>query len=213
MVGKKAAQETTKNVKYLRRILDHYKGYPNPDYDKVRPAGRRSQKRGYYNREDFLAVCIWKSARPKRFYVSNSTKKIEDITRKALETNYEKLRMERLIRLKGVSVAVGSALLAVLDPQRYGVIDIRVWQTLYWLGSVKKNPAGTNLSVTNWLHYLFMLRAYAKKLKVKVRRLEICLFWFHDDYLQGDEGLYDPKRKISKKATTNFKKELAWLFK
>jgi hypothetical protein len=36
---------------------------------------------------------------------------------------------------KGVSVPMASALLTLLDPKRYGVIDIRVWQLLHRMGT------------------------------------------------------------------------------
>jgi len=36
---------------------------------------------------------------------------------------------------KGVSVPMASALLTLLDPKRYGVIDIRIWQLLHRMGT------------------------------------------------------------------------------
>jgi hypothetical protein len=43
--------------------------------------------------------------------------------------------MEHLLALDGVSVPVASAILTLLDPRRYGVLDIRAWQMLSMLGA------------------------------------------------------------------------------
>ena len=59
--------------------------------------------------------------------------------------------MEHLLALDGVSVPVASAILTLLDPRRYGVLDIRAWQLLYAMQGVDANPAGRKGgSAPNW---------------------------------------------------------------
>jgi hypothetical protein len=84
--------------------------------------------------------------------------------------------MTLLDGLIGVNVPMASAVLTLIDPRRYGVIDVRVWRLLYRLGSVKKRPRGVGLSFNEWYHYLIKLRYYAKKHNLPVRAVERTLF-------------------------------------
>ena len=93
--------------------------------------------------------------------------------------------MEALLQLQGVSVPMASALLTLLDPKRYGVIDIRVWQLLYAVGAVSENPRGVQFSLKNWLRFLAILRHHASRLGVTARDIERALFAAHRANQQG----------------------------
>ena len=194
----------------LRRIVKHYEEYYDP-LDDIRAGGRRAKRAGCYTKDDFVKVCLWKSMRQKRRYASNPPARVRRITERAFSTDFEKARMSRLLELDGVGIPVASALLAAYDPSEYPVIDIRVWQALFQLGAVSGRPEGRGFTVKDWVHYLFKLRALARKLNVAVRRLEVSLFWFHADYLQGRKNLYDPKRSISRGLTARQREKLSWL--
>jgi hypothetical protein len=102
---------------------------------KLRPARRRR----YLTPGELEAVCQWKSARAIRHIRANSPWKVRSATQRAMATRSERQRPEVLRTLQGVSVPMASAILTLLDPRRYGVIDIRVWQLLYKLGVVARN--------------------------------------------------------------------------
>ena len=93
--------------------------------------------------------------------------------------------MELLTSLDGVSVPTASAILTLVDPKRYGVLDIRVWQLLYTIGVVTKNPAGVGFSFDNWRQFLMILRIFAKRFNVKARDIERTLFWAHEKHQKG----------------------------
>ncbi len=86
------------------------------------------------------------------------------ISRKTISTKYERRKIDLLTRLKGVSIPTASAILTLIEPQNYGVIDIRVWKLLYLYGVVKKKPRGQGFTFDDWFHYLSKLRYFAKKL-------------------------------------------------
>lgn len=92
--------------------------------------------------------------------------------------------------LHGVSVPVASAILTLLDPERYGVLDIRVWQLLHALGAVARKPSGRGFAGADWESYLACLREAARRLRTSVRRVELTLFHCHRRYQAG--RLYDP---------------------
>src|SRR6516164_2214885 len=92
---------------------------------------RHARLRGYLTREELEKVCRWKSPRAIRLIKDNSVARVRAATRRAIATRSERRRLEALRTLDGVSVPMASAILMLLDPHRYGVIDIRVWQLLY----------------------------------------------------------------------------------
>ena len=148
---------------------------------KLRPA----RKRGYLERSELVAVCYWKSPRAINYIRSNRPAAIRAATRAALATRSERVRFQALTALSGVSVPMASSVLTLLDPKRYGVIDIRVWQLLYELGTVTKNPAAAGFSFGNWHEFLTIIRHLAGKFECKARDIERTLFMAHKAYQKG----------------------------
>jgi len=147
---------------------------------------KKVRKQGYFTKDEFLKMCSWKSPRPKRYYESNSAELIEDISKNVISTKYEKRKIDLLTKLKGVNIPTASAILTLIDPQNYGVIDIRVWQLLYLYGSVKKNPRGQGFNFNDWFYYLSKLRYFAKKFHCLVRNIEYSLFQYHKKIQVGN---------------------------
>jgi len=136
-------------------------------------------------------MCRWKSPRAQRHYLRNGAARIRDVSRRALAARTERQRIEHLLELDGVSVPVASAILTLLDPRRYGVLDIRAWQMLYAVRGVDVNPAGRGFTVAQWLRYLGTLRAHARRLRATARAVEFTLFLCHRRRQRG--LLYDPR--------------------
>lgn len=134
-------------------------------------------------------MCRWKSPRATRLYEENPAGRIREASRAALRTRSERRRLEILTGLRGVSVPVASAILTLIDPARYGVMDIRAWQLLFRIGRVAGNPRGRGFTAAQWLSYLEELRSHARALGVPVRVIEYTLFLHHRKLQQG--RLYD----------------------
>jgi hypothetical protein len=154
---------------------------------------RAARRRGFVSRGEFLAMCRWKSPRAQRHYLRNGAARIREASRRALAARSERRRIEHLLELDGVSVPVASAILTLLDPRRYGVLDIRAWQMLYAVRGVDANPAGRGFTVAQWLRYLETLREHARRLRASARAVEFTLFLCHRKRQRG--LLYDPRRR------------------
>ena len=146
---------------------------------------RPARKRGYLTPSELETVCRWKSPRALPYIKSNSPSRVRSATRRALDTKSERLRLEALVELQGVSVPMASAILMALDPKRYGVIDIRVWQLLHAVGTVTKKPKGVGFNFANWYQFLMIIRYFAKEFRVKARDVERALFLAHRDNQKG----------------------------
>jgi hypothetical protein len=134
-------------------------------------------------------MCRWKSPRAAVHYGRNSAATIRVVSRATLATRSERRRLELLCGLRGVSVPIASAILTLIDPTRYGVLDIRVWQLLFALDSVSSKPGGRGFHEGDWLRYLALLRHHARRLGVSARAVEYTLFHCHRALLTG--RLYD----------------------
>lgn len=150
---------------------------------------RHVVRRGEFTRAEFLRMAHWKSPRAAPHYARNSAATVRAISRAALAERDEARRLALLTSLHGVSVPVASAILTLLDPRRYGVLDIRVWQLLHAMGAVEGKPAGRGFSAADWLAYLACLRAGAKASGASVRIVEYTLFQCHRRLQLG--RLYD----------------------
>lgn len=140
---------------------------------------RPARSRGYLTKGELEAACYWKSPRAIHHVRSNSRAAIRSATRTALATTNEIARVSALIRLRGVSIPMASSLLTLVDPRRYGVLDIRVWQLLHREGVVTTNRAGARFTVREWEAFLEVVRGLARTLRVNARDVERALFDAH----------------------------------
>ncbi len=148
-----------------------------------------ARRRGWLTRAEFLEMCRWKSPRAARHYRRNAPSAVRAASGAVLATQSERRRLELLTGLHGVNVPVASAILTLLAPRRYGVLDIRAWQMLYALGAVASRPDGRGFTFAHWREYLGVLRAEARALGVSARAVEYTLFRAHRKFQAG--RLYD----------------------
>jgi len=145
--------------------------------------------RGWFTRAELLLMCRWKSPRARLHYERNTPGQVRRAAAAALRAGDERERIEHLTALRGVSVATASAILTLIDPRRYGVLDIRCWQLLFRIRSVAGNPRGRAFTTAQWEQYLGSLRGHARALGVPARTIEYTLFHCHRKLQRG--RLYD----------------------
>ncbi len=112
--------------------IDHWSRKYDERYDAkvLDEIGPRVGERGYYDREDLLAVGRWKArGRTQAALNANKDKEIHDITRMALEAELP-YQHRILTLLQGVGVPMASALLMVWQPDQHTVIDVRAVNSL-----------------------------------------------------------------------------------
>jgi hypothetical protein len=147
--------------------------------------------RGSFTRAEFSRMCRWKSPRAQRLWRTNSAARIHAVSRAMLATRSERRRMELLTSLRGVGIPIASAILTLIDPRRYGVLDIRCWQLLFAIRSVATNRRGQAFTIPQWEQYLSALRLHARHLRVTARTIEYTLFEAHRKL---QRGLLYPRR-------------------
>jgi len=172
--------------KQLRILLkDHLVLREDPETAKLIRELKQARRRGYLTPAELERICRWKSARAIHHIKKNSAARVRTATWRALATQDEGRCLEALMSLDGVSVAMASAILTLLNPRRYGVIDIRVWQLLYGMGAVTKNPNGIGFSFDHWHQFLMIVRQFAEEFHVSARDIERSFFSAHQAYQKG----------------------------
>ena len=172
--------------KQLRVLIrDHLVLEEDPDTAKLIRELHQTRRRGYLKPAELERICRWKSARAIHHIKKNSAAQVRAATGRALATQSERRRLEALMSLDGVSVAMASAILTLLDPRRYGVIDIRVWQLLCAIRAVTRNPSGIGFTFTHWQQFLMIIRQFAADFHVRARDIERSLFSVHQAYQKG----------------------------
>ena len=108
-----------------------YAGRATWDDNPVKLAmGRAAGERGYYTREDFIAICLWKTQRVRRRLEQNTSEAVESATRTALSTSDERERMAVLLALPGVSWGRASTLLHLARSDDFPILDRRAVHAL-----------------------------------------------------------------------------------
>ena len=118
--------------------------------------------------------------------MKNSPARIRLQSAIALASRDERAKFEALTALDGVAAPTASAILTLTHPRRYAVIDIRVWQLLFDLGSVPHEAGRRGFTFNDWRDYLMVLRFHAKRqLGASVRAVEYSLFLYHQRVREG----------------------------
>jgi hypothetical protein len=127
--------------------------------------------RGHVTRPEFLKICAWKSVRSKPRCRKNSVHKIETLTRAALATTDEALKINLLRLLDGVGWPTASTILHVCDARPYPILDYRA---LWSLGYAKP----PRYSMEFWLAYLEFTRALAWRTGLSIRAVDKALWQY-----------------------------------
>lgn len=134
--------------------------------------GPRARNRGYFTKDDFKALCRWKTPRSQSKVNSNPPGFIEETTRIALFTDFEELRIGVLTLLYGVSWPTASVVLHFAHKDPYPIIDFRA----LWSLGVKNRPQF--YTVDYWWNYVLICRELAERCGLSMRDLDRALWQY-----------------------------------
>ena len=162
--------------------INKYIGLYDTEKHLFQVVGPSVQVRGYLSFDDFYKICMWKSVRQKNNYIENKND-IEKTSRGAFAEADEARKIEILCELKGVGIPTASAILTVVFPEKYAVIDVRCLEMLKErLGF----EVGKSISIKTWLKYLDIMRGLAKENNITPRELDMALFAMHKEKLENE---------------------------
>lgn len=130
----------------------------------------RVGKRGCLTRAEFLTLCEWKSPRSRPHCLENSERTVRIVTRAALASPDEEVKVELLRALRGVEWATASTILHACDARPYPILDVRA---LWSLGHT-----GAHVTLDLWLEYVACTRSLATRLGLDMRTLDRALWQY-----------------------------------
>ena len=134
--------------------------------------GPRMNAAGYLTKADFLDLCAWKTPRSKPRCAENSEEFIQSVTRTALSTQNEQLRIEVLTLLRGVGWPTASVILHFGHSDPYPILDIRA------LWSLSVNSSTVTYDFPFWWAYTEKCREIAHECQVSMRVLDYALWQY-----------------------------------
>jgi len=140
----------------------------------VAPAARA---RGYLTREEFLAICRWKSPRSHPKCAQNRPRLVKEVTRVALAARDEEMKIKVLLLLSGVSWPTASVILHFCDRDRYPILDYRA----LWSSGLSRSPAYT---FGFWQKYCVFVRGLSTPTDHPMQTIDRAL-WQYSKKLQS----------------------------
>jgi hypothetical protein len=126
---------------------------------------------GCIERASFLVVCKWKTPRSHKRCLMNPADFVREVTRIALMTPNERLRVEILRVLDGVDWPTASVILHWFHADRYPILDFRA----LWSLSTK---VPSEYDFDFWWRYTKFCRKLASRCGVDMRTLDRALWQY-----------------------------------
>jgi thermostable 8-oxoguanine DNA glycosylase len=133
----------------------------------------------YLDEIDFEKILKWKLR--KQYYrqekqrLLNTNDLIKKITKTAFEIehlnkDYEiELKLKLLTSLKGVGIPIASAILTLIFPNKYAVIDFRIWRQL------NKKPK-ISYTIGDYLRYLKHVKQLSEKYNLSTQQIDMAIW-------------------------------------
>lgn len=145
--------------------------FPGPEGDRLLDSIRtRVRERGCLTRAEFLALCAWKSPRSRPRCLENTERDVRTVTRAALASSDEAVKVELLRVLRGVDWATASTILHACDARPYPILDVRA---LWSLGETR-----AHVTIETWLDYVACTRSLASRHGLGMRLLDRALWQY-----------------------------------
>lgn len=156
-------------------------------------------KNFYKNRclapEEFLAIIIWKRNASKTKVIEGinvSGKSVRVITNEIYNSLRRETKLQILLGIRHVGIALASAVLTVLYDKEFTVIDYRVKNSLKKLGIPVDGDPESNAE--DYFKYVDLCKKQAKKYNLSLRDFDRAL-WAMDFYA-GKGGLKEIVKKL-----------------
>ncbi len=164
-------------LQFDRKGIPYWSGrYPVADDDRIENViAPQVKERGYFSKPEFLELCCWKTPRSKPLVESNPEGFIQEITRTALSTPDERLRIEVLTLLTGVNWPTASVLLHFGHSDSYPILDYRA------LWSLGLGAPQISYTFDFWWAYTKFCRELADLANVTLRVLDRALWQYSKD--------------------------------
>ena len=162
------------NIKFDLECVQHWaKKYEYRGENKINGLVDPVRNQGCLTKSELKTVCEWKSLRPAWHLEKNEESLVQEVTRFALKTEYDKAAIESLTILYGVGAATASVILHFFHKQDYPILDFRALWSVSLIEGDKYN-----YSYALWSEYVKFCREQAANAGVSMRILDRALWQY-----------------------------------
>jgi hypothetical protein len=158
-------------LRFPIRDIGHWAGRYEYDETPILPIVSDVKERGFLTKKDFLTACRWKTARSQSRCRENSSEFICEVTKCALGTSTEQLRIEVLTLLNGVSWPTASVILHFFHSDPYPIMDVRALWSL-------TTAVPARYEYRFWRDYTAFCRRLSKRCGISMRTLDRALWQY-----------------------------------
>ena len=143
---------------------------------------KSQRKPMFLDKSDFDSILKWKLrsqfGRQLKLRQLNTNEIIQKVTKLVFaiehpDNNYEtELKLKILASIKGVEIPVASAILTLTSPDKFAVVDFRVWRQLF---GEKKSYYTT----TDYFKYIGRIKELSDKYDLKLQQIDMAI-WQYD---------------------------------
>ena len=155
----------------INEISDYSNRYDYSSDIILPPIIKRTKKVKQLTFKDFQAICEWKTKRTKSRCASNDPKFVAECSRISFSTENERLRIEILTLLTGVSWPTASTILHFCHDDKYPILDFRA----LWSLGIEKPPI---YDFQFWIEYTKFCRNLSAKASMDMRTIDMALWQF-----------------------------------
>jgi hypothetical protein len=145
--------------------------YSYPGDSDIEQVVAPARARGYLVRREFLALCWWKTPRSQPRCRRNRDDYVREVTRVALSTKNEELKIRALLLLEGVSWPTASVILHFCDRGKYPILDIRA----LWSVGLRRVP---HYTFPLWRDYTSFIRTVSARTCLSMRTIDRALWQY-----------------------------------
>lgn len=114
----------------IPRYLERYNRDHVGEDEDLLARKKRISREGKMRRDDLYAVCRWKTPRAAKHALKNTDNEVQEITALSFATRNERIRVEVLQVLHGVSYPTASVILHFFHCETYPILDFRALWSL-----------------------------------------------------------------------------------
>ena len=127
---------------------------------------------------DFFAIVTWKSNRTKtkiRKGLDDAGKTVQELMREVAQAKTPRDKVQVLLQVWGIGLAMASAILTVCYPKEFTVLDYRAWDVLED-ASLQGLPEDYPATPDEYLDYCAVCRRLAEQVGMSLRDLDRALW-------------------------------------
>ncbi len=159
------------HLKFSERDIGYWAGRYDYDEKTVLPIVPIVKDRGFLTEQEFFTVCRWKTPRSQPRCRTNSPEFIHEITKCSLSVSEERLRIEVLTLLNGVSWPTASVILHFFHHDPYPIMDYRALWSL-------NTTVPKQYNYEFWRRYTDCCRGISERCHISMRMVDRALWQF-----------------------------------